>query len=69
MKGRPRRVTLDVTAALRALSRSGAKFAGFNFQFAVPSAIPMNGPFIAFTSIEYGPAAVLQLIGPHTRRQ
>jgi N-acetylneuraminic acid mutarotase len=53
-------VTLDVTPALRALVASGARFAGFNFRFAVPSPIPLNGPFVAFHSNEYGPPAVLQ---------
>jgi hypothetical protein len=58
-------VTLEVTAALRALVASGATFAGFNFRFAVPSPIPLNGPFVAFNSNEYGPPAALQLNGSH----
>jgi hypothetical protein len=62
-------VMLDVKAALRALARSGATFAGFRFEFAVPSSISLNGPFIAFNSNEYGPAAILQLIGPHKRKR
>jgi hypothetical protein len=60
-------VTLEVTAALRALVASGATFAGFNFRFAVPSPISLNGPFVAFNSNEYGPPAILQLIGRHKR--
>jgi hypothetical protein len=54
-------VTLDVTAPLQALASSGATFAGFNFRFSVPSTITQNGPFVAFNSMEYGPAAVLEV--------
>jgi hypothetical protein len=57
------RVTLDVTRVLQGLVASGADIAGFNFRFSVPSPIPLNGPFLAFRSIEYGPAAVLEVTG------
>jgi hypothetical protein len=56
-------VTLDVTAPLQALISSGATFAGFNFRFSVPSSIDLNGPFVAFNSREYEPAAVLEVTG------
>jgi hypothetical protein len=54
-------VTLDVTAPLQALVTSSAAFAGFNFRFSVPSPIALNGPFVAFNSMEFGPAAVLEV--------
>jgi hypothetical protein len=54
-------VLLDVTSAIRSLVASGASYAGFNFQFSVPSQIPLNGPFVAFRSREYRPAAVLRV--------
>jgi hypothetical protein len=57
------RVTLDVTRVLQGLVASGADIAGFNFRFSVPSPIPLNGPFVAFRSIEHGPAAVLEVTG------
>ena len=57
------RVTLDVTTVLQGLVASGADIAGFNFRFSVPSPIPLNGPFVAFRSIEFGPAAVLEVTG------
>jgi hypothetical protein len=59
-------VTLDVTAPLQALVPSGATFAGFNFRFSVPSPIDQNGPFVAFNSTEYGPAAVLKVTTQET---
>ena len=54
-------VTLDVTAPVQALVSAHATVAGFNFRFTVPSVINQNGPFVAFKSLEYGPAAVLQV--------
>jgi hypothetical protein len=54
-------VTLDVTSVLQPLVASGVAFAGFNFRFLVPSSISLNGPFVAFNSIEIGPAAVLEV--------
>ena len=54
-------VTLDVTAPLQALVSSGARFAGFNLRFSVPSTISLNGPFVAFNSTELGPAPVLDV--------
>ena len=54
-------VTLDVTAPLQTLVASGATFAGFNFRFSVPSPITLNGPSVGFNSVEYGPAAVLEV--------
>jgi hypothetical protein len=56
-------VTLDVTVPLQDLISAGATFAGFNFRFSVPSSIDLNGPFVAFNSLEYGPAAVLEVTG------
>jgi hypothetical protein len=52
-------ITLDVSSFIKDLAGMGDNFAGFNFQFAVPSTIPMNGPFVAFNSLEFPPAAVL----------
>jgi hypothetical protein len=56
-------VILDVTTFIRRLVASGETFAGFNFRFAVPSTIPLNGPFVAFNSLEFPPAALLQQAG------
>jgi len=55
-------ITLDVTPFIQGLVSSKHDFAGFNFQFAVPTAIPMNGPFVAFNSLEYPLAANLIII-------
>jgi hypothetical protein len=55
-------VTLDVTKFIKGLTTSGSMFAGFNFQFAVPSSITLNGPFVAFNSLEFLPAAQLVTI-------
>ena len=52
-------VALDVTSVVKDLQLSGSEFLGFNFQFAVPSTIPSNGPFIAFNSLEFLPSASL----------
>jgi hypothetical protein len=52
-------VTIDVTSCIEDLQSSGSVFAGFNFRFAVPSTIAMNGPFVAFTSFENGGAATI----------
>ena len=51
--------TLDVTSAINSLIASGASFAGFKFQIDVPSTVALNGPFVAFNSLEFGPAASL----------
>lgn len=55
-------VSLDVTSFIQTLYASGDDFAGFNFQFAVPSTIPINGPGVSFNSLEYPPAAKLRLL-------
>ena len=39
----------------KGLISNGANFAGFNFRFVIPTTIPTNGPFVAFTSREIGP--------------
>jgi hypothetical protein len=54
-------VTLDVTSAVRDLVSGGAPFVGFNFRIPVVSPIDLNGPFVAFNSMEYPPAAVLEV--------
>jgi hypothetical protein len=45
-------VTLDVTSFISSAVAAGDAFAGFNFRFAVPSSINLNGPFVAFGSLE-----------------
>lgn len=55
-------VQLDVTSQIKSIVASGGRYAGFNFQFAEPSTIPMNGPFVAFNSIEVPPAATLTIL-------
>ncbi|HEX8774717.1 MAG TPA: hypothetical protein VF735_14190 [Pyrinomonadaceae bacterium] len=52
-------VTLDVTPFINELIASGKRFAGFNFRFTNPSTIPLNGPFIAFRSLEHPEPASL----------
>lgn len=54
-------VTLDVTSFIGGLYTSGDDYAGFNFQFAVPSTIALNGPYVSFGSLEHGPAAYLAI--------
>ena len=54
-------VSLDVTPFIQTLYASVDDFAGFNFQFAVPTNIEMNGPFVGFNSLEFPPAAKLNL--------
>jgi hypothetical protein len=54
----------DITSFIRDLQSSGNAFAGFNFRFTVPSTIPANGPFLAFSSLEsenngYGPPCTI----------
>lgn len=55
-------VQLDVTSFLQSIVSSGEQYAAFNFQFAEPSTIPLNGPYVAFNSLEYPPAAKLTII-------
>lgn len=52
-------VTLPVTSFIETLYASGDDFAGFNFQFAVPTSIPINGPYVSFGSLEHGSPAIL----------
>ena len=59
-------VILDVTLPIANLVASSESFAGFNLQFAVPSAIQTNGPFVAFNSLEFPPAAALIIPEPST---
>lgn len=54
-------VTLDVTSFISSAVAAGDAFAGFNFHFAVPSSINLNGPFVAFGSLEFPPAASLRV--------
>ena len=54
-------VTLDVTSLVNSRVAAGDAFVGFNFQFAVPSGINFNGPFVAFGSLEIPPAASLRI--------
>jgi hypothetical protein len=54
-------VQLDVTAKLARMRQAGATGAGFVFRFAVPSDIDLNGPYVAFGSMEYRPAARLRV--------
>lgn len=54
-------VTLDVTSFINSAVAAGDAFAGFNFQFAVPSSIDFNGPFVTFRSLELPPAASLRI--------
>ena len=55
-------VQLDATPFIKTIVSSGDQYAGFNLQFAEPSTIPMNGPFVAFNSLEYPPAATLTIL-------
>ena len=52
-------VTVDVAAFLGPLIASAESIAGFRFDFAVPSSINLNGPFVAFSTTENPPAATL----------
>ncbi len=54
-------VRLDVTEKVRGIRSTGANYAGFVFIFAEPSDISLNGPFVAFRSLEYPPAAKLKI--------
>ncbi len=54
-------VTLDVTSFISSAVAAGDAFAGFNFRSAVPSSINLNGPFVAFGSLEFPPAASLRV--------
>jgi len=57
-------VLLDVTSFIRNAVTAGDEFAGFNFRFAVPSSVILNGPFAAFGSLEFPPAASLTVNVP-----
>jgi hypothetical protein len=63
--GQPR-VVLDVTEFVRDLVASGDGIAGFNLQFSIPTTIPLNGPFVAFGSLEFPPTAELTVAAPST---
>jgi hypothetical protein len=54
-------VRLDVTEKVRGMHSTGANYAAFVLRFAVPSDISLNGPFVAFRSLEYPPAAKLKV--------
>lgn len=54
-------VRLDVTSKVARMRQAGASGAGFVFRFAVPSDINLNGPYLAFGSMEYRPAARLRI--------
>jgi len=54
-------ITLDVTDVIKDLYANGDDFAGFNFQFAIPSTIAVNGPYLSFNSLEFPPAADLTI--------
>jgi hypothetical protein len=54
-------VRLDVTSAVREALASGQQFIGFRFEFSEPSQIERNGPFLAFSSIEFPPPATLRI--------
>ena len=59
-------VVLDVTEFVRDLVASGDGIAGFNLQFSIPTTIPLNGPFVAFGSLEFPPTAELTVAAPST---
>ena len=54
-------VKLDVTSAVEAALAAGQQFIGFRFEFAEPSSIALNGPFLAFHTVELPPAATLRI--------
>jgi len=57
-------VRLNVTSAVNAALAAGQQFIGFRFEFAVPSPIELNGPFLSFNSLEFpagGPPASLRV--------
>jgi len=54
-------INLDVTDFIKDSYANGDDFAGFNFQFAIPSTIPMDGPYLSFNSLEIPPAADLTI--------
>jgi hypothetical protein len=60
-------VTIDVTDAIQGRIASGNEIAGFNLRMAAPTTIESNGPFVAFGSLDYPPAAVLRTHGGHRR--
>lgn len=54
-------VNLDVTSFIDSLYTSGDNYAGFNLQFAIPSTITLNGPYVAFGSLEFPPTSTLTI--------
>ncbi|WP_153067160.1 hypothetical protein [Steroidobacter cummioxidans] len=54
-------VRLDVTSAVEAALAAGQQFIGFRFEFAEPSPIAQNGPFLAFHTVELPPPATLRI--------
>lgn len=54
-------VKLDVTSAVEAALAAGQQFIGFRFEFAEPSPIAQNGPFLAFHTVELPPPATLRI--------
>ena len=61
MYGGETTVSFDVTAALATAATTSSAFVGIRFEFQVPSAITLNGPFVAFNSNEFPPAAQLTI--------
>jgi hypothetical protein len=59
--GRRKTIRLDVTSVINNLLASGEGHVGFNIQFAMQSPIELNGPFIAFHSLELPPAPFLRV--------
>jgi len=54
-------VSFDVTAALVTAAASSSTHVGLRFEFQVPSGVTVNGPFVAFNSNEFPPAAQLTI--------
>ena len=50
---------LDVTDFVVPARAGGARYVGFRCEFAVPSPIDLNGPYVAWGSFEYPPAGAL----------
>jgi len=54
-------VSFDVTAALATAAANASPYVGIRFEFRDPSTINLNGPFVAFNSNEFPPAAQLAI--------